>query len=52
MKCASSSPSSFENLLQKGLSEDSTMTMISDKYDDDNLSGRMHHTASVVEVSN
>ena len=33
-----------------GLSEDSTMTMISGKYDEDNLSGRMQHSASIVEV--
>jgi len=32
-----------------GLSEDSTMTMISGKYDEDNLSGRMQHSASIVE---
>ena len=27
------------------------MTMISGKYDEDNLSGRMQHSASIVEVS-
>ena len=26
------------------------MTMISGKYDEDNLSGRMQHSASIVEV--
>ena len=44
----------YQMLLQfqksSGLSEDSTMTMISGKYDEDNLSGHMQHSASIVEV--
>jgi len=32
-----------------GLSEDSTMTMISEKYDDETLSSHMQHPASMVE---
>ena len=40
----------FQFQKSSGLSEDSTMTMISGKYDEDNLSGHMQHSASIVEV--